>query len=131
MAALIRYEPLATRYPLLARDTVDRVVDRLFDNAFGPVRGRAAHPGLAANLYETANAYVIEVPLPGVAPEHVQITVQENVLSIRAPRQVAAPEGARVIWQGFQGASGRSSSPFPARSIATTWKQPWRRASSA
>jgi len=103
VASIVRYQPL--RFPLnvMTRD-LDRIIDRLFDDASSqPRRGAQAlaQSRSAANLYETSGAYLVELPLAGVRPEDVEVTVQENVVTLKAKRTWQAPENAKPIWQGF------------------------------
>jgi HSP20 family protein len=100
MPTIVRYEPfLATgRWP---RPAFPRL-------AAEPTRSR-----LAANLYQTTEAYWVEVPLPAVKPEDVQVTVQENVITLKARRDWARPEGAQSIWQGFAPGSWEHTFTLP------------------
>jgi HSP20 family protein len=110
---MIRYQPF--RFPLgdMTRD-IDRVFDRLLDNSFSFPRGETGFgAGAAANLYETPEGYWVELPLPGVKAEDVEVTVQDNVLSLRAKREWKAPENAKVIWQGFTGGVWEQSFTLP------------------
>ena len=104
MASMIRYQPF--RFPLseMTRD-LDRVFDRLIEDTFTTGRGAQPRAQGAANLWETPEAYWVELALPGVKPDDVEVTVQENVLTLSAKRTWQAPENAKAIWQGF-GAQG-------------------------
>ena len=55
----------------------------------------------------------MEVPLPAVKPEDLQITVQENVITLKARRDWARPEGAQSIWQGFAPGSWEHTFTLP------------------
>ncbi len=46
------------------------------------------------DLHETADAYLVVIDLPDVAPEEVRITVGERDLVVAGQRQVSSPEGA-------------------------------------
>jgi HSP20 family protein len=78
--------------------------DRVLQDAFGVTLAPAAdreRPGAAVNLYDAAEGYWLELPLPGVPPDGVDLSVQQNLLTLKARREWAPPEGARVVWQGF------------------------------
>jgi HSP20 family protein len=75
----------------------------LLDDSFGFPCGARGRASTSANLHETPDAFVVELPLPGVKPEDVELTVKENVLVLQAKREWQAPEGAKTIWQGFRG----------------------------
>ena len=102
MAAVIRYEPFVGTPAYRHRDSVGRAFERLFEDAFGPAPLRRTRPAIASNLYETPEAYWVDLPLPAVKADDVQIIVHENVLVIQVKRQWAAPESSQPIWQGFQ-----------------------------
>jgi len=46
-------------------------------------------PGL--NLFEDDDAYILEMAIPGISPDSIDITVEDNVLSLTGERPV--PEG--------------------------------------
>ena len=100
MASMIRYQPF--RFPLgvMTRD-LDRVFDRLIEDTFPTARAAQGRTPGAANLWETPDAYVVELALPGVKSEDVEVTVQENELSLSAKRTWQAPENAKAVWHGF------------------------------
>ena len=80
--------------------TLSRVFDQAFgaDQPFGSTnwsggtRGQLWFPALDA--YETENAYLVEVDLPGVHPENVEISFEQNTLTIKGTRAptLQAPE---------------------------------------
>jgi HSP20 family protein len=114
VASIVRYEPF--RFPLseMTRD-FDRALERLVDDSFSFPRGMRARAGAgsAANLYETQDAYWVELPLPGVKADDVEVTVQDNVLQLRAKREWSTPEGAKSIWQGFTGGTWEQHFTLP------------------
>jgi HSP20 family protein len=85
-----------------------RQVDELFEElVYRPwaISGRAGwRPPV--DLHETADAYLVVIDLPDVAPEEVRIVVGERDLVVAGQRQAAAPEGA--LFQRCE----RPSGPF-------------------
>ena len=79
--------------------------DRMLQDAFGvaltPAGGDRDRPAAAANLYDTAEGYWLELPLPGVQPDGVDLSVQQNLLTLKVRREWAPPADAQVLWQGF------------------------------
>jgi HSP20 family protein len=64
-------------------------VDRLFDAAFAPVVGRELAPASwtpATDVRETEPEVVIEMELPGVSPESVELTADRGVLRVRGEK---------------------------------------------
>src|SRR5688572_7133697 len=69
-------------------DPLQEMLD--FNRAMDLVRQRTSALGdgqqqfdLSMDIYETPEAYEIEAALPGVKPEDVEITLNNNVLTIR------------------------------------------------
>jgi HSP20 family protein len=99
MQGLLRFQPASTLAGWPARSRIDRLVDHVFDEAaqaIQPARGFAG-----ANLYESPEAYLVELPLPGVKAEDVELTVQGTRLAVTARRLWEAPPNAQPIWRGF------------------------------
>ncbi len=84
-----------------------QAIDRLFqDSVLTPslvtgARSRIASTG--TNLWETDDAYVAQVALPGLKQESITVTFEENVLTVKAESAVAPPDGAKAVWQSFGG----------------------------
>jgi HSP20 family protein len=78
---------------------LQRRVDELFEEViYRPwaISGQTGwRPPL--DLHETSDAYLVEIDLPGVAPEQVRVLVSERNLIITAQRQATAPDG--VLFQ--------------------------------
>jgi HSP20 family protein len=80
MTALTRWDP----YRELA--TMRTMMDRLMDEGvFGLPRlwERRNEFNLALDVAEKEDAYVVKASVPGVAPEDVEITLSDNVLTIK------------------------------------------------
>ncbi len=68
-------------------DTLDRMLtlDRVFDQALGASFGsRVWVP--AMDVAERRDAYVVQVELPGLSPEQVDLAFEKNVLTIRGTK---------------------------------------------
>ena len=88
----------------LARDIVPlrTVMDRLLESAFTPsfwVAGQSGFAGFGMDLYEDDNAYYIHCLLPGIDPNAVNVSVQDNVLTISGESKRNVPEGWRPLFQ--------------------------------
>lgn len=82
--------------PVSEFDRMSRALDSLF--ASSPVSPSA--PGIPLDIVETAEALTIRASLPGIHPDHVDLTLEENVLTLRADsRPESLEEGAKVYRQ--------------------------------
>ena len=77
---------------MLMRTDPFRDLDRLTQQVFGTVARPAAMP---MNAYRKGDTFLLNFDLPGVKPESVDLTVERNVLTIRAERE--APEPDQVV----------------------------------
>jgi len=68
----------------------------------------------ASNLYETAEGFVLQLPLAGVNPEEVEITVQQNTVNVKWATQVSVPANATTHWSGFEEGHYQQSFTLPA-----------------
>src|SRR3981189_1601551 len=105
-------------------------VDRLFEEAFAPFYGGRDGGGnaggptgvqtLPVTIWETDDAFHAALMAPGLDENSINVTVQEDTLSIEGELRFQPPEGARMIWQEFGpmrfGRSWRFGTPVdPAR----------------
>src|SRR6266516_1017545 len=81
-----RYRSMVNRYdPFREALSLRRAMDQLFEQSF-------VHPSLMPgsptqmapmDVCETKNGYEVDVALPGVRPEDIELTVDQNTLTIR------------------------------------------------
>ena len=106
MANITRYNQPMGVVPL--SEAVDRLFHeaftwpQLFTNGFSSFPVRSSF-GLGSNLYETGESYIMQVPLPGVKVDELEITAHKNVLTLRGKTEVTVPEGAQSLWVGMAG----------------------------
>ena len=79
------------------RDAMDRLVSDSFINPRSMYNAVGAASALPANLFELADSYVVQVALPGIEPDKVQITVQGEVVSLKGER--TAPQAVASTWE--------------------------------
>jgi HSP20 family protein len=109
MANLTRYNPFNEMVSLR------EAMDRLFEDSFIAPRltGQWSGRGTGANLFETSEGFILQIPMPGVKAEDVEITAQQDTLALKWESKVQAPEGATPLWQGFQGGQYQQSFSLP------------------
>jgi HSP20 family protein len=94
MAGLTRWSPWQDLFSLHDQ------MDQLFNEAFGSVverRGNGAEPALTLpiDIRQTDEAYVLEASVPGFKPEDVEVTLDQNVLTIKGTRMQESEEQKR------------------------------------
>jgi HSP20 family protein len=95
------------------RDAMDRLVADSFINPRSTLTSLGTQSTLPANLYELPDSYIVQVALPGVDPDKVQITVQGEILSLKAERPAPTFERAQQIWNGISYGSFEQSFSLP------------------
>ena len=109
MANMTRYNRFNEAISL--RDAMDRLFeDSFIPRAFNTIASR----GVTANLYETPEDFILQVPMPGVNSEAVEITAQQDTLVLKWETKVTVPEGATVHWNGYQSGQFQQSFTLPA-----------------
>ena len=83
--ALVKWDPFRDVAELQNR------INRMFDDSFGPSRGREDEANMCAwkpavDIYETDTGAVLSVDLPGVGKENVTVEVKDNILTLKGER---------------------------------------------
>ena len=109
MANVTRYNPFNDVISL--RDAMDR----LFEDSFiSRGAGSMGTRGIAANLFETPEGFILQVQLPGTSPDDVEIIAQQDTLTLKWETKLQVPEGATVHWNGFQRGQFQQTFTLPA-----------------
>jgi HSP20 family protein len=82
---LMRWDPF--------RD-LDRAADQLWNGSSGASR---AFRGVPMDAYRRGEEFVIHFDVPGVHPDGIELTVEKNVLTVRAERQWEPREGDEIL----------------------------------
>src|ERR1041385_673246 len=81
---------------------VQREMDQMFDHFFGGATGAngngetAARAFAPASLWEEENRWCVEIDLPGIKQEDIDVTLDKNALRLTAERK--APQEDRKFW---------------------------------
>lgn len=77
-----------------------RDVDRLFNQFWRDLPARtAAAPATAFEATQTDHGWRIDVPMPGIDPQHVTLEAVGNTLSVRAQEPGDPKTGPRVLFE--------------------------------
>jgi HSP20 family protein len=79
---------------MLMRTDPFRDLDRLTQQVFGTAARPAAMP---MDAYRQGDTFYVHFDLPGVNADSIDLQAEQNVLTIRAERKPAQPEGAQMI----------------------------------
>ena len=81
---------------MLMRTDPFRDLDRLFQQVTTGLPGRPA--AMPMDAYRDGDTFLVQFDLPGVAPDDIDVTVEKNVLTVRAERtRPEAPEGTEMV----------------------------------
>lgn len=69
--------------------------DRLTQQLLGGARGRSA--AMPIDAYRKDDWFYVHFDLPGVKSEDIDLTVERNVLTVKAERRGAQADGAEVV----------------------------------
>ena len=76
MANLTRFDPFGEAM------TLREAMNSLFEDSFVNPVGRSQGGSMPLDVAETKDAFIVEAALPGVKPEDLDVTIQDNVLTI-------------------------------------------------
>ncbi|HXJ78605.1 MAG TPA: Hsp20/alpha crystallin family protein [Candidatus Methylomirabilis sp.] len=73
--------------PVNLRQGMDRLFDRFFERDWSELPAVAGQWVPSLDLSETKEAFVAEVEIPGIDPKDIQVTLQENLLTIKGEKK--------------------------------------------
>jgi HSP20 family protein len=79
---------------MLMRTDPFRDLDRLTQQVFGTTARPSAMP---MDAYRKGTDFFVHFDLPGINPDSIDLTVEQNVLTVRAERPPVTAEGAELI----------------------------------
>jgi len=80
---------------------------REFDLATGQLRDDRRVRVMPMDAYRVGDVLHVELDVPGVKPDSIEITVEKNVLSVKAERRWDDEEAETVVCERPQGTFGR------------------------
>ena len=80
---------------MLMRFDPFRELDRLSEQLTGPTT--QANRSFPLDAYRRGDQFLVHFDLPGVEPDSIDLTVERNVLTVKAERRWAPAEGQEVL----------------------------------
>lgn len=81
---------------MLMRTDPFRELDRLAQQFFGQAGTWMRPAVLPMDAYRTGDQFVVEFDLPGADPSSIELSVERNVLTVKAQRTDTTPEGIEL-----------------------------------
>ncbi|MEU6521470.1 HSP20 family small heat-shock protein [Streptomyces sp. NPDC046924] len=79
---------------MLMRTDPFRELDRLTQQVFGTAARPTAMP---MDAFRDGDTFVVELDLPGVAPESIDLDIERNVLTVKAERRPSVGQDSEVV----------------------------------
>jgi HSP20 family protein len=106
--AISRWEPFGS--PLSIRDAMNRLFDQ---SVWWPMQTGFGAFQAPMEVYTEDDRYVVEVALPGVSPDEINVQMTGDTLSISGEVKLEAPEGRNYLVRQRQGGSFQTSVTLP------------------
>ena len=94
MTNMIRRDPFTD-----LRSTMDRLFDEGFSRPWRFINTETYEASMPVEVSETDNELVVKAALPGVNPDEVDVTVNNDVLTIKAEHKETTEEGKREFYR--------------------------------
>jgi HSP20 family protein len=86
---------LMRKDPFQEMTTLRDAMNQLLAESFVRPQGWGGARQVPLDLYETEDAYVAKLAVPGLKPDNFEITIQQNMISIRGHTQTDQQQGIR------------------------------------
>ncbi len=104
MANINRWDPYGEMM------TLREAMNSLFEDSYvSPSTGRSGTLGMPLDVAETKEGFIVEASLPGVKPENLDITLQDNVLTISGETRQEQSTGDKPNYHRVERRYGRFS----------------------
>ncbi len=102
MANINRWDPFGEMM------TLREAMNSLFEDSYvSPSTARGGTLGMPLDVAETKEGFVVEASLPGVKPENLDITLQDNVLTISGETRQEQRSGEKANYHRIERRYGR------------------------
>ena len=108
MMAISRWEPLGS--PLSVRDAMNRLFDQ---SVWWPMQTGFGSLQAPMDVYTEDDKYFVEVALPGLNPDEINVQMTGDTLSVSGEVKLEAPEGRNYLVRQRQGGTFETSITLP------------------
>ena len=77
------------------RDAVNQLLAESFVAPFNALRPTSMIP---VDVFETADTFVVKAFIAGLTPDQVNVSIEQNTVTIQGEPQLNEPDGFRTIW---------------------------------
>src|SRR5688572_15792870 len=125
---LMRYREGGFTMTLTTYSQVDDQMDRLLNEVFGTLNGRALAWAPACNTYEDEQGFWVEAAVPGFDQKDIEIAIEDGVLTVKSELKNDTPEPnrnyfVREIGRGAFSRSFRLPSSADPNKVSASYKQ--------
>ena len=106
--AISRWEPFGS--PLTMRDAMNRLFDQ---SVWWPMQTGLSGVQAPMDVYTENDRYFVEVALPGLSPDDINVQMTGDTLSISGEVKLEAPEGRNYLVRQRQGGTFQTSVSLP------------------
>jgi len=90
------------RKPVFVNPFFDNIVNELMNTSIqNIVNNQPVNQRPAVNVVETADAFRLEMAIPGLSKKDIEINVEKEMLTISAKKEVATKEGSKHLRTEF------------------------------
>ena len=119
---------LVNQLPVLFRESAfNTQIDRLLADAIGTISGWSSTWEPNCNVYEDENGFCVQIALPGMEVNDIDVHVEDNTLRVKGERKDEASEGrtwyTREFLQGPFACSFRLPSYVDGHTSTASYKQ--------
>ncbi len=97
MAMMTRYDPFSD--VLTLRDAMNQLLEESF---VAPFRGLMPTNVVSVDMYETSDTLVVKAYIPGFTSDQLNISIEQDVLTIHGEAKAEKLDGMRPVWQETQ-----------------------------
>ena len=86
-------------YPMTETRRTDGAVDRMWRgfNGWGYIFGAPAQRAVALDIVDEGETVVVKASLPGISPEDIQVTIEDDVLTLKGEASEEREDRGRAL----------------------------------